>query len=419
MKKKLLFVALYMHTGGVEKSLLSVLSSLDYHKYDVDLCLFDHSGVLFDFIPREVNVLPPLFEHYSTPFSKAVPLLLRKGKFKLLSAKLLAALIGKLTKGVGTGARWSAYRWALPKLQKHYDVAISYLDFFCNYYVTEKVHADKKIVYNHMNYADGQKSGWPCPKLESKSFSASNYIVSVAESSRNSLISFFPEIKNKIHVIHNTVSKEAVEKLVNDDEPIEFKASDFNILTVARLVEEKGVLLALEACKILIDEGLDIKWYLIGKGPLQEHLKAQIHAWGLNKSFILLGEKANPYPYMAKCDVYCQPSKTEAHCVAVEEAMVLHRPIVVTDIPAFQEQVKNGVTGIRAGADPVGLASAIKQLFNSYELRQVFSRQLAQSVNRNEQEILKLLELIEEHSSATFTQEKKKKGEGWGKIYNV
>lgn len=395
MKKRLLFVTLYLQTGGVEKSLLSVLSTLDYDKYEVDLCLFDHSGVLFEYIPPQVNVLPPLFEHFSTPLLQSIRYLLKDRKFNILITKLLVAIVAKLSKGVGTGSRWAIYRRVLPKLQKHYDVAISYLDFFCNYYVAEKVSADRKIVYNHMDYSDGQKSGWPCPELERKSFSVSDYIVSVAESAKQSLIAFFPEIKNKIRVIHNTVSKETIENLAEQSVPEEYKVKDFNILTVARLVEEKGVFLALEACKLLVDFGMDFKWYFIGKGQLKGELEMKAKNMGLQDNFILLGEKANPYPYMANCDLYIQPSKTEAHCVAVEEAIALRRPMITTDIPSFQNQIMNGKTGIMVKADPAGIAEGIKRLFESPELRMDLMAQLENETERNKQELSKLYQLIE------------------------
>lgn len=360
MKKKLLFVTLYLHTGGVEKSLLSLLNNLDYNKYDVDLLLFDHQGLLMDQIPEQVTLLPPLFETFSTPLFEAVPALVKGKKYRLLSGKILAAGIAKLSGSVATGQRWMIYRTILPALSKQYDVAISYLDFFCNYYVAEKISAYKKILYNHMNYTDGQKSGWPCPKLERKSFAKSDYIITVAESSRHSLMTFFPEFKNKMRVIHNTVSPEMILTLSKETPCQTFlqKKAAINIVTVARLVEEKGVLIALNTCKRLIENGMDVSWFLIGTGQVQSELKARITKEKLNDRFILLGEKSNPYPYMKLSDIYVQPSLTEAHCVAVEESLALSCNIVATDIPSFQHQLKDA-SCILVPPDPVNLAKGI------------------------------------------------------------
>lgn len=394
MKKKILFVTQYLHTGGIEKSLLTLLSEIDYKQYEVDLLLFDYSGALFRMIPPEVKVLPPLFQEFSTPLLHAVPELIKKRHYQILVGKILAAFLAKFSPGIGTGLRWSIYRLILKKPKKHYDVAISFIDFFCNYYVTEKVSADKKIVYNHMDYAYSQEQGWPCPKLERKSFFKSDYVVTVAETSLDSLMRFFPEFSNKMRVIHNRVSPHTVRSLAKEQGVFEDSRNHFKIVTVARLVEEKGVLMALRACKILVDQGLNIKWFLIGNGPLYSKLISLTKELKIEEHFILLGEKDNPYPFMQASDVYVQPSKTEAHCVAVEEAMALWRPIVVTNIPAFQHQVIHEETGILVDADHEGIARGIKRLMQSETLREGLTQNLLHSRERNKEELAKFYKLV-------------------------
>ncbi|MGV3467183.1 MAG: glycosyltransferase [Heyndrickxia sp.] len=398
MKKKILFVTLYLQTGGVEKSLLSLLSNMDYDKYDVDLLLFDYSGVLMGMIPERVNLLPPVFESFSIPLKKAAPGLIKSGKYRLLAGKFLAGSLSKFSKGVGTGIRWSVYRHTLNKVNRHYDVAISYLDLFCNYYVTEKVSADKKIVYNHMDYLDSQRSGWPSKKWDRRCFSKSNYIVSVADSSRKSLEFFYPEYKGKIRVIQNTISPDTVHKLSNDPKIRDDMQSnkEFKIVTVARLVEEKGIFTALEATQTLIQEGYNIKWFVIGNGPLRQEIEVRIKQKDLASHFLLLGERENPYPYMRYCDLYIQPSKTEAHCVAVEEAISLCKPILVTDIPAFRLQIRNQETGIIVNANTEGIVEGIKKMYHSEELRDSLSVRLKNnSSDRAKMELSKFFGLLE------------------------
>ncbi|MFJ7728171.1 glycosyltransferase [Neobacillus sp. NPDC097160] len=397
MKKQLLFVTQYLQTGGIEKSLLTLLSELDYDQYDVDLLLFDHSGVLFKLIPPEVNILPPLFETFSTPLIQATPELLKNGKYGLLICKVLAASLSKLSSGVGTGVRWGVYRNVLRNQTKHYDVAISYIDFFCNYYVIEKVSADRKIVYNHMDYAYSQKAGWTCPKLERKTFSECDSIVTVAESAKKSLESYFPEFVDKVHVIHNRVSSDTVLSLSKDLSVMEGieQTDEIKIVTVARLVDEKGVFFALDACKSLVEQGFEISWYLVGNGHLYEELRTKTTELGIEKNFILLGEKENPYPIMGKCDIYVQPSKTEAHCVAVEEAIALRKPIVVTDIPSFNDQIQNEETGIVVNLSAAGIAEGIKRLIQSPELRELLTNNLQTTSDRHKEQLMKLYSLIE------------------------
>lgn len=391
MKKKLLFVTLYLHTGGVEKSLISLLSSLDYSKYEVDLLLFDHSGVLFKSVPEPVNILPPLFETYTTNLRSAIPQLIKKGKGRLLIGKCLAPIAASFSKGVGTGARWAVYRKILPSLLKKYDVAISYLDFFSNYYVAEKVKADKKILYNHMDYSSDV--GWQVPRLDRQTFEKSDYVVTVAETSKESLVEAFPELKDKVRVIHNSVSPSLIKEMANEFNPFN-SLQEINIVTVARLVKEKGVFLALEACKQLVDQGYSFKWTIVGGGRLYEQLLTQAEKLGLIDAFILVGEKENPYPYMANCDIYVQPSLTEAHCVAVEEAIALCKPIIVTNIGSFREQITEKM-GLRVEANSEELAQGIKKLIEDTNLRGAFRHYLKNEEGRNQAEYVKVCELIE------------------------
>ncbi|MCL6458248.1 MAG: glycosyltransferase [Gorillibacterium sp.] len=394
MKKRLLFVTQYLHTGGVERSLLTLLTDLDYSKYEVDLLLFDHSGLLYKLVPPQVNILPPLFDTFTVSLPQAIPLLLKAGRLRLLAGRVLSSTLAKFSKGKGVGIRWSIYRYSLIRTWRHYDSAISYLDFFCNYYVAEKVSANKKILYNHMDYAYSESQGWPCPRLERKSFATCDYIVSVAEPARNTLAAYFPEYAGKMRVIHNQISPVTIRAL-SREEGYQDGFSGIRLATVARLVEEKGVLLALEACRLLVDRGLNVRWYLIGGGPLTEELKQRAAEQGIADAFVLLGEQANPYPYIASCDIYVQPSLTEAHCIAVEEALALWRPVVVTDIPSFQRQIVEGETGIHVTLHPQGLADGIERLYASAALRGELSDRLIGSGTRNSGELAKFYELIE------------------------
>ena len=62
--KKILFVINSLTIGGSEKSLVSLLTLLDYKKYKVDLLMFRHGGEFEKYIPKEVNVLDEL-EYYA------------------------------------------------------------------------------------------------------------------------------------------------------------------------------------------------------------------------------------------------------------------------------------------------------------------------------------------------------------------
>ena len=394
MKKRLLFVTQYLHTGGVERSLLTLLNDLDYDRYEVDLLLFDHSGVLYKLVPPQVNILSPLFDTFTVALPQAVPQLLRQGRLRLLTGRVLGSALARFSKGMGVGVRWGVYRHTLRSLPARYDTAISYLDFFCNYYVAEKVQADRKILYNHMDYAYSETQGWPCPRLERRSFEACDYIVSVSEPAKQTLSSYFPEFAGKMRVIHNRISADTIRALALEPGYTD-GFTGIRLATVARLVEEKGVLLALAACRLLVEQGFEVRWYLIGGGPLTARLTEEAAALGLAEAFVLLGEQGNPYPYVAGCDIYVQPSLTEAYCIAVDEARALWRPVVVTDLPAFDSRISDGDTGIRVQATAEDIAAGIARLCASDELRGRLSAGLTVQEARNLEELDKFYALVE------------------------
>lgn len=57
MKKKLLFVMPGLAAGGGEKSLINMLSHIDYEQFEVDLYLFNHEGLFMDYLPKETSLL--------------------------------------------------------------------------------------------------------------------------------------------------------------------------------------------------------------------------------------------------------------------------------------------------------------------------------------------------------------------------
>ncbi|MFR8229831.1 MAG: hypothetical protein ACLVAH_07790 [Anaeromassilibacillus sp.] len=79
-KKQVLFINYSLHSGGIEKSLVTLLSLFDFAKYEVDLQLFANEGLFLERVPSQVHLLPPLFPaEYKLNIRQALTALLRKG----------------------------------------------------------------------------------------------------------------------------------------------------------------------------------------------------------------------------------------------------------------------------------------------------------------------------------------------------
>ena len=79
MKPSVLIFSQAMELGGVERSLLGLLDSIDYDRYDVDLFLMRHSGELMPYLNPKANLLPEIPQYASL----AVPMasLIKNGQF--------------------------------------------------------------------------------------------------------------------------------------------------------------------------------------------------------------------------------------------------------------------------------------------------------------------------------------------------
>lgn len=341
-KKKILFIMESLKIGGAEKSLLTILSLLDYNKYDVDLFLFEHEGDFMKFLPKEVNLLPE---------SKKYKIFIKNRKlssFKfILNGNIICwyhsfiwlinALISKIKKQklyIG----WNQIRYMFTNLEKEYDTSISFLERKTIYFNIDKVNAKNKIGFIHNDY-----SIYPYDeKLDRYYFKYYNKIATVSEHCKEVLIEIFPEYKDKFIVIKNMVSKTMIEELAKEKiKNYKIDKEYINIVSVGRLVNQKGFDKAIEICKNLLEEKTKIHWYIIGEGQERNNLELLIKKYNLENNFFLVGADTNPYKWMNIADIYVQPSRFEGYGITVAEAKVLNKPIVASNIPEFKELLDN------------------------------------------------------------------------------
>ena len=113
---------------------------------------------------------------------------------------------------------------------------------------------------------------------------------------------------------------------------------------------------------MILNSDINVKWYLIGFGGDESMIRQKIQEYGMEDHVIILGKKTNPYPYMAECDLYVQPSRYEGNCVSVHEAQILKKPVVITDYPTAHSQLTDGIDGVIVPMDNKGCAEGITKL---------------------------------------------------------
>jgi len=370
--KEILISSFDMEVGGVERSLISLLENFNYKKFNVDLMLYRHCGDFMKLLPNRHNLLSEVDEYAS--FRKSIGQLFKEGKVKLGYARLRAKIKAKNLSeklnlsepgNVQMQLMWKYSMKYLPKLEKKYDVAISYL--WPHYFVAEKVSAKKKIAWIHTDFSTIETD----IKEDLRIWNKFDNIVAVSEECKNSFLNKYPSLNNKVSVIENITSPEFINKM--SQENVEKEIADnksFKLISVARLSHAKGIDNAVRALKILKDRGLNnIKWYVVGYGGDEEMIRSLIKENNLEDSFILLGKKINPYPYMKACDVYVQPSRYEGKAVTVVEAQILNKPVIITNYTTAQSQLKNGFDGYITELSIEGIADGIEKLYKDEKLR--------------------------------------------------
>lgn len=396
-KKNILICSHAMEIGGAERSLLDLLYTLDYSNYNIDLFLYRHSGEWLKDIPNEVNLL-----HESPKYSSLlVPIksLIAKKQFGILfsrlTGKFFALLYRKIHKFTHSAVEieysHKYTRFFLPKIEpdKEYDLAISFLT--PHYFVHDKVKAKKKIAWIHTDYSTIEIN----VKSELKMWSSYDKIISISDDCTKSFLKKFPSLYDKILKVENILSSDLINKKCCEFAPKEMSEyNDYKILSVGRFSEAKNFDNVPEICKKICDKGLNIIWYLIGYGGDEQLIRNKISEFKMEDHVVILGKKSNPYPYINACDAYIQPSRYEGKCVAVREAQILKKPVIITNYTTASSQLKDEYDGIIVPMDNEGCAEEIYKVLTDKDLLNQLSYNCSQNDYTNSREVNKIYNLI-------------------------
>ncbi|WP_242219278.1 glycosyltransferase [Bacillus cereus group sp. BfR-BA-01380] len=399
MKKNILISMYDMEIGGAERSLINMLETFDYNRYNVDLLILNHTGDFMHLIPDKVNVLPQIGKY--TVFRKSIRQCIREGYFLApiirIASKYIAGRKSKqrqLKEGSGYIQMQLVSKYVsyfLPRQKKKYDFAISYA--WPHDILADNVNADKKIAWIHTDYSTLEIDN----EIDLTMWNKFDYIASISDECTKAFLNVYPSLKEKILLIENITSPEFIRKMAAN--VVDFNKEDdftFHIVSVGRLSYAKGFDRAIKALRTLHDKGFNnIKWYVIGYGADESILRERIAKNNLENSFILLGKQTNPYPYMKACDLYVQPSRYEGKAVTVTEAKILERPILITNYPTAASQLEDGVEGIICDSSIEGLVKGIETLYKDDQLRNTLIHHLKSRDYSNGYELNKLYKIIE------------------------
>ena len=398
MKPSILIFSQAMELGGVERSLLGLLDSIDYDRYDVDLFLMRHNGELMSYLNPKVKLLPEIPQYASL----AVPMasLIKSGQFGVLCGRLQGKFAAQrfdkqhFNDKPSVAALTYSHKYTLRSMpqisNKTYDLAISFLT--PHYFARERVKAKKYAAWIHTDYTalsfdrDTELAMWG--KYDA--------ICSVSEQASKSFQTAFPELAGKVQTIENVLPRELICRQAEESQTDMPSDGSIVLLSVGRFCDAKNFDNVPDICRHIVADDLDVKWYLIGYGGDEPLIRQKIDEAGMQERIIILGKKDNPYPYMRACDLYVQPSRYEGKAVTVREAQLLGKPIVITDYATSGSQLEDGVDGVIVPMDNAGCAAGIAALLRDPARMQQLSENCAKRDYTNSAEVEKIYALMED-----------------------
>lgn len=142
---------------------------------------------------------------------------------------------------------------------------------------------------------------------------------------------------------------------------------EIQILTVARLSEEKGLTFLIQAAAQVLETRPNIRFKIYGEGPLRETLQSAIESNHLQHRVALAGSfRRNQLAGIANAaDIFVLSSLTEGFPLSIIEAMAWQLPIVATCVGGVPEILQDRVTALLCPpGNPDQLAQAILHLVN-------------------------------------------------------
>lgn len=344
-KKKVLFRLRSLEMGGVVRVLIDVLENLPKDQLDISLMVNLYQGELRDQLPKDIKLikLAKGKEDFSrNPLIHKLQLGLRLLKLKLLDSFpfLFKSLYYK----------------------EDYDIEIAFGKSELEMVLNSPAKNAKKVAWVHWEFSHEPELNQYSTLIEYlKRF---DQVIFCSENVQKQVDELYGLELVDYEVIHNVIHPEVIreksqEKL--DDLP-KWNDDLFTFSSVGRVKNGKGYPLLLEVHKKLIEQGLKHRIIIVGDGDKLTELQEKAKEYGLSDTFILLGNKNNPFPYIVDSDAFVLPTQSEAYPLSVKEALLLGLPLLVSDVGGVNEILSDQIDGLLMKYDEKDIFEKMKQL---------------------------------------------------------
>jgi len=309
--KKILFTAYTLDVGGIETALVSLLNNL-IDKYDITLVLEKKQGLFLDEINKKIKIIEykpcqnknALIRRFINLFKRIKFIIKYKNKFDFAASFATYSKMGSFC------ARTASKNNALW-------VHTNYLEFYENK-VNEMTKFFEFIEYNKFNK-----------------------FIFVSENAKNAYNSIFKNTEDRSLIIHNLINYEKILKKSKENITLK-KENIVTFLNVARHDEKsKKITRLIDVAEKLKLNDYKFKILLVGNGADTKMYQELVSKKQLEDYVFFLGEQSNPYPYFLISDCIVLTSEFEGYPVVFDEAFVLKKPIITTNVSDALIDIEN------------------------------------------------------------------------------
>lgn len=333
--KKIAIFQKDLSIGGIQRSLINMLTNMDMSNYEIDLFLFAEPEICETSELKNINIfiLKPLF--YLN---------------RVVSFNILKKL----------------FRYNLPK--KEYDIAIDFNSYSNECAIcTLSVNAKKRIMWIHndveIEYANTPKYRILWKYFKSK-FGMYDEFVAVS----NGIVEPFRNMTGirdkKITVIPNIINTPVIMK--KSHEEIGFEPNNYvtNFIFAGRFTHQKGIDILLDYFARALAIRTDIHLYLLGSGPDELKIAQQIESQRISDYVTIISAVDNPYPYMTQMDALILTSRHEGQGIVLWEAKALGLDLI---FEKHLEKYNDSLTGSEDIVDAIVNQKKHEKQFDSLD----------------------------------------------------
>lgn len=359
MKKKIIFVTKALWYGGIETALVNLLKGLNPERYDITVLLLCKERDMASRLPEYCHLIVADREE-TVSFQK--PYLFSR-LFHLTEPTQSPSRLHRSLMWMTPAVKWLENRLYIRYIRKnlppeHYDTCVIYSDVAAETAV-RAVRAEKYLMFYH-------HGAMRRVYHDTIGYEKSQAVICVSRAQAEKLKAFRPEFAHKVCVIHNLTDVDGIREKAKQPILAEFSQEQFHIVSCGRISREKGMDLAVEACAALVKQGYEnLHWWIVGGGPTEAEVRQLIVTLGMEDHVTVTGMLNNPYPYIARADLYVQPSRFEGYPMTILEALCLGCPIVSTDNGGAGEILQDGKEGHLCPISAVGIAKAVQRLLQT------------------------------------------------------